>query len=180
VSVFFTLEADIAAPNHCRPRAYGFSQNDATMSAVLGETDYTSTGFPNHNLVPNGYYCAGCNGSFQLGFTTTSVGDASGVFGVGIDILSNSQSLPYHAFVTFGDASTIDYLLPGAGTFWGINSPLNIASIDFGLINGGTTVSGSFAIDNLTIGSAAVPAPATLALFGLGLAGLGWSRRKKA
>jgi len=60
---------------------YVFNQNNAVMSAVLGETDYMSTGFNNHNLVPGipaaPYYCAGCNGSFQLSFQTTSVGNAS-------------------------------------------------------------------------------------------------------
>ena len=37
-------------------------------------------------------------------------------------------------------------------------------------------------VDNVQIGSRStpVPAPATLALLGLGLAGLGWSKRKKA
>ena len=39
-----------------------------------------------------------------------------------------------------------------------------------------------WALDNLLINenSSQVPVPATLALFGLGLAGLGWSRRKKS
>jgi PEP-CTERM motif-containing protein len=43
-----------------------------------------------------------------------------------------------------------------------------------GTWNGNFTLFGVDAVDS------AVPAPATLALFGLGLAGLGWSRRKKA
>jgi hypothetical protein len=48
---------------------------------------------------------------------------------------------------------------------------------------GGPTNGYSFGLDDINVtlsGGNPVPAPATLALFGLGLAGLGWSRRKKA
>ena len=57
----------------------GDEQSDAAMSSVLGETRYTTTGFPNHNMVADGFtgfdhaYCAGCNGSFTLDFTETSI-----------------------------------------------------------------------------------------------------------
>ena len=53
---------------------YVFIQSDAIMSAVLGETDYRTTGFNNLNIVSGGRYCAGCNGSFELSFATTSAG----------------------------------------------------------------------------------------------------------
>jgi PEP-CTERM motif len=58
---------------------------------------------------------------------------------------------------------------------------------DPGQINDSSTVSRGVGLllDNINVstdptGPAPVPTPATLALFGLGLAGLGWSRRKKA
>lgn len=164
--------------------AYQFINSNANMSAVLGETNYQSTGFNNLNIVSGGAYCAGCNGSFLLDFTSTSVGDANGVFGVGIDIVWQSSSLPYQALVTYGDNSTDDFVLGGAGTFWGLTSSLDIKSIHFGLAGGGTTtdLNGSFGIDNLTIGSdgtSQVPEPMTLALVGLGLAGLGVTTRRR-
>src|SRR3990172_7057452 len=46
---------------------YVFSQSDAVMSGVIGETDYRATGHANNNLVwvsGGGHrYCAGCKGS---------------------------------------------------------------------------------------------------------------------
>jgi hypothetical protein len=152
---------------------YVFVQNDAAMSAVLGETDYVSTGFNNLNIVLGGRYCAGCNGSFRLIFTSTSVTEGNGVFGVGLDIVSNSG---YSALVSFGDGGTQLYALPGSGNFWGITSTRQVSQIDFGP-GGNPSTSGYFQIDNLTIG--AVPEPQTWALLIVGFGMIGAAARQR-
>jgi hypothetical protein len=166
---------------------YTFLQSNAVMSNVLGETDYASTGnLPFEiNIVDQFefYYCAGCNGSFILSFTTTSVGAPDGVFGVGFEfynaLLGVSPDLLYDAFVTFGDSSQQNIplpfavLLPPLTTFFGITSDLSIKSIAIGLPNGQATNQGSFGIDNLTIGK---PVPGPLPLLGIGAA-FGFSRK---
>jgi PEP-CTERM motif len=160
---------------------YVFRQSNIDMSAVLGETDYQSTAFEDANYVSSGRYCAGCNGSFTLSFGTTSVTQGNGVFGVGFDYF-NAGDPSYDALVTFADGDSELYTLDladfhGALAFWGLTSTRQIASIAFGP-NGGLSASGSFGIDNLTVG--AIPEPTTWAMLiiGVGLVGAaGRSRR---
>ena len=179
-----TFEATLATSVVDDYEAPGYSSipDDMTMSAVVGETDYVTTFFDNNNYVgtagdgsgstASNIYCAGCNGSFLLSFTTTSVGSADGVYGVGLEFFNSIETEPYHAFVTFGDGSTQDIVMDTATTasmaFFGITSPDLIRSIHFGLEDGGATSIGYFGIDNLTLGSP-VPLPAALYLFGSGL-----------
>ncbi len=170
---------------------YTFLQSNEVMSSVLGETVYASTGFlPSEiNIVDQNqfYYCAGCNGSFTLSFITTSVGTPDGVFGVGFEFFNDAiPSQLYDAFVTFGDGSQLNIPLPFAitpnsmplDTFFGITSSLSIKSISIGLPNGQpTNQTGSFGIDNLTIGR---PVPGPFPLLGVGAAfGLSRKLRKR-
>jgi MYXO-CTERM domain-containing protein len=97
-------------------------------------------------------YCAGCNGSFELSFQTTTVGTAAGVHGVGMNIVFSDPGLPYFAYILFADGTTANIPLPVAGSFWGVSAPERIERIHFGLSMGGTTQSGGFGIDNLVIG----------------------------
>jgi hypothetical protein len=171
---------------------YAFVQSDLAMSSVLEETNYSTTGFPEANVVfsPPGttefIYCAGCNGSFVLSFTTTSVGTTDGIFGVGFEFSNGVFGVPsvplYDAFVTFGDGSKQNIALPFAvfipplNTFFGITSSLSVKSIAIGLPNGQATIQGVFSLDNLTIGSQPVPGP--LPLLGVSAA-FGFSRKLK-
>ncbi len=131
---------------------YAFIQNNATMSAVVGQTDYASTGFADLNIVSGGVYCAGCNGSFELSFQTTSIGTAQGVGGVGVYIPFNDAGTPYFAYITFADGDIENVALPPAGSYWAVTAPERIERIHFGLSGGVATTSGSFGIDNLEIG----------------------------
>jgi hypothetical protein len=172
--------------------------SDAQMNKVFGETRYTTTGFKNNNIVFPSFgldgpaYCAGCNGSFILDFRHTSVGTSKGVYGVGFDFVNNGPPLfspQYTAFITFGDKSSVNELLPiefqPQTGFFGVTSDLLISSIALGLPDGGTTQFGFFAEDNLTIGTSPSTAPGPVVgagLPGLILAGgglLGWWRRRR-
>ena len=137
--------------------------SDAAMSAVLGETVYTATRYPNTNIVlsqtgQESRYCSACNGTFRLGFATTSVSEAGGVFGASFDVfrlVNNSVWTEHpHAFVTFADGSTTSVGLGGG--FFGVTTNQRIQSIHVGRADGSASDRLYIEIDNLTIGNSPV------------------------
>jgi hypothetical protein len=197
-----SITDDYSNPGYVRsfgPNPPNF-MTDAYMTSVLNQTTYIDTRFANHNEVigplngtGNPYFCSGCNGSFDLGFKTTSLTSGGGVYGVSFnyrDGVPGSSDPLMDFFVTFADGSTADYTVPPTGAFlpsgfasdfWGITSDLQIADIYIG-VNGKPSDpihAAVFGLDNLTI-AAPVPEPFTLGIFGAGLAGLAAMRRRRS
>lgn len=117
--------------------------------------------------------------------TAMSFGFDSPLIGFAGDWASTASG--HRLTMLWGNGVTIefgDYLTTGSGTgFLGVVDSAGFSQITFGLedpdrLNGAEV----FQLDNarLAAGTANIPEPATLALLGLGLAGLGAMRRRKA
>lgn len=106
-------------------------------------------------------------GSFSFGTAVTA-------FGLDISIYNFSGG--GSATVTIGGGSLSDSILLNdkSPQFWGVIDAGGINSVNFA-----RSGSNGIGFDAVSYGNA-VPTPATLALMGLGLAGLGWKRRKQA
>lgn len=169
--------------------------SDAQMSSVLGETQYITP--RNQNLTGSevlaghsSAYCASCSSSFRLLFTSTTIGNSSGVFGTGFDYYAPDDAAygPQIVLsVIFGDNSTRDIPLPfsppyaggSAQTlFFAITSNLGIQSINFGG-PGGTSTNSLIALTDLTIGAPPVPLPASGWLLASALSGCSLFARRR-
>ncbi len=163
---------------------------NAGMSAVLGQTDYFATGYGDGaNLVDqtggNPFYCGGCDGSFLMTFTSTTVGTATGVYGAGFSIRASSNPTlqPTYAHITFGDLTTANYLML-SGQFFGVTNDALIQSIHIGGLGGAATTDMYFEMDDLEIGASPsagspIPEPTSLLLLSSALAGVITSRCRR-
>ena len=175
------LAAIMAGPAHANLVTNpGFEDNNCSLNGWTGGsiTTFADAFFPHTGSCSLSFQSIGSDEVVSQSIATTpgefyEVSLWARLFGFGT---------PYHLAVSFGGQSVFDLVSSGLNTTYAefsgvvqasaLNSLLTVAGFD--------NLSALF-VDDVSVepsGVVAVPEPATLALLSLGLAGLGFSRRK--
>lgn len=146
---------------------------NATYTAIVPQIRENTNNSPTKRLFENAPDPAtGRNFTALLANTTLFGADVATLVPLDLDVLDITV-------VGGSGVLNVQASFASLNEFFAVSDPLGLISLSFKNIGDGLG-STAWGFDNVTTAAADVPTPATLALFGIGLAGLGWLRRKKA
>ena len=163
-----TASTQLGVGNNYIEEGFNFFNPGATTDAAI-------IGQPFQNTTGSDYYTWNSPTGNNPVTLTSLLGSTFDLFSLDVGTKDNTLgSFDITGF--FSGGGSVVHNVIDASAFTGISlNWINLDRVEF------SYVSGNFgAIDNLVIDSASVPEPATILLLGLGLAGLGFSRRTKA
>ena len=133
-------------------------------------------------VAPESGNCADLNGSGgnPQGQLQSNMLFGAGSYLLSFDLIGSGRGQTDSATVTFGNYSQVFTLTSGDVTSGiVVNAPVTVTTPGYLTFASDTTGNVGLVLDNVTVATA-VPEPATLSLLGLGLAGIGFIRRRKA